>query len=219
MKRFRRDEEGYIVVETIGAFMLFVFMIASILCLVQIVALQARVHFAMTQTALTLSMYNYATELPDKYKVSDKVGDVIDTIGRLAGDSRGASGQTAPNGGADFMSNAGSFIKTLLKDSKKAALADGVIRPLFGRYLGNGTMTGDQYLKSMQIDKGLRAFQFEGFDYPSDTTEVSLIDRYGTITLKVRYEVPYRFWSLPLPFPKLTIIQTVSTRAWMRNAW
>jgi len=55
----KKDEGGYIVVETITAFILFVFLVMSILSLVNIVAVQARVHYALTQTANTLSMYAY----------------------------------------------------------------------------------------------------------------------------------------------------------------
>ena len=40
----RRDERGYIVVETIGSFLLFVLAVTSILSLINIVAVQARVH-------------------------------------------------------------------------------------------------------------------------------------------------------------------------------
>ena len=44
----KRDENGYIVVETIGCFVLFVFLMTSILSLINIVTLQARVHYALT---------------------------------------------------------------------------------------------------------------------------------------------------------------------------
>ncbi len=58
----KKDENGYIVVETIGTFTLFIFLMVSILSLINIVAIQARVHYAMTQTAETVSMYAYALE-------------------------------------------------------------------------------------------------------------------------------------------------------------
>ena len=59
----RRDESGMIVVETVGSFFLFVFLIISILSLVNIVTLQARVHYAATQAATTVSMYSYVLEV------------------------------------------------------------------------------------------------------------------------------------------------------------
>ena len=57
-----KDQRGYIVVETIGAFLLFVFLNISILSLINIVVVQSRVHYALTQSAQALSMYTYALE-------------------------------------------------------------------------------------------------------------------------------------------------------------
>lgn len=59
----RRDEKGYIVVETILCFLLFVLMNFSILSLINVVAVQARVHYALTQAAETVSMYCYSLDL------------------------------------------------------------------------------------------------------------------------------------------------------------
>lgn len=59
----RRDEKGYIVVETIGAFLLFTLLMASILSLINLTAVQARIHNALTQTAETISMYSYVLDL------------------------------------------------------------------------------------------------------------------------------------------------------------
>lgn len=59
----KKDEGGYIVVETILCFVLFVLLMLSILSLVNIVAVQARMHYAMTQTAQTLSMYSYVLDV------------------------------------------------------------------------------------------------------------------------------------------------------------
>ncbi len=58
----RRDEDGYIVVETVMSFTLLVFLMVSILSLINIVTVQARVHYAMTETAKTVSMYCYGLE-------------------------------------------------------------------------------------------------------------------------------------------------------------
>ena len=58
-----KDERGYIVVETIGSFLLFVLLVLSILSLINIVAVQARIHYALTQTAQTISMYSYTLDV------------------------------------------------------------------------------------------------------------------------------------------------------------
>lgn len=83
----KKDENGYIVIETIGTFTLFVFLMASILSLINIVAVQARIHYAMTQTAETISMYSYALEkmgiahpLMGIAASADKTEEQIDTF-------------------------------------------------------------------------------------------------------------------------------------------
>ena len=47
----KRDEGGYIVVETITSFLLFVLLNISILSLINIVTVQSRIHYAVTQAA------------------------------------------------------------------------------------------------------------------------------------------------------------------------
>lgn len=59
----REDDKGHIVVETVCAFIPFVLLVVSILSLVNIVTLQARVHNALSQAAKTLSMYSYLLEV------------------------------------------------------------------------------------------------------------------------------------------------------------
>ena len=58
----KKDDNGYIVVETIFSFTLFVFLIISILSIINIVTVQARVHYAITQAAETISMYSYTLD-------------------------------------------------------------------------------------------------------------------------------------------------------------
>ena len=60
----RQDQRGYIVVETIGSFLLFTLLIVSILTMINIVTVQARVHAALTQACETVSMYSYRGGLP-----------------------------------------------------------------------------------------------------------------------------------------------------------
>lgn len=59
----RGDENGYIVVETITCFILFVFLNISILSLINIVTVQARVYYALTQAAEAVSMYTYVLDV------------------------------------------------------------------------------------------------------------------------------------------------------------
>ena len=149
----KKDQHGYIVVETIGAFMLFVFFVASILMLINIVAVQARVHNAITQAAETVSMYSYILDLTGvsdfKQGVAgraDKAGDQaqnfvnnIDAVvsgirslspGQIQGGIEGASDQAQQwlDDPKEFLSLASNFGIEQLANAGFGTL----IRPLIG---------------------------------------------------------------------------------------
>jgi len=179
--KIRSDEKGYIVVETVGTFVPFMLLVISILSLVNIVTLQARVHYALTQAANTLSMYSYVLEAvgaADKLISLDKdrVGD------------------------ADSMIAA---IISYAANESRNELCESFVRPLVIKYLANGDMSGDEYLRSIKVT----SFEF---------TDSVVIDKNGDVKLSVKYEVGYTFGLLPLPFdPALSITQTAVTKAWL----
>ena len=228
----RKDENGYIVVETIGAFMLFVFLVASILALVGIVALQARVHHAITQTAQTLSMYSYifeATGTSDRFGIANAdtalgragTGAIKSGISAIATASKMFSGDALGGGTADsasdLFSDPAGLIDAFLNSADKSSFSEIAIRPLIGRYMRNGNMSGDDYLKAMGVSGGINSLEILNYDYSASThpAQPKLIDRDGTIIIAVRYEVDYSFWGLPMPFNKLRITQSAATRAWL----
>ena len=233
----RRDEHGYIVVETIGAFMLFVLLIVSILSLVSIVTLQARVHYAMTQAAQTLSMYSYVFEITglaeqftdiggkaDSARINvnelkTNINGVFEGIDSLSVGGTGKSAAGAAKSGYDLFSSPANLVNLLIDDAKNALFSEFVIKPLVGRYLSNGALSGDEYLKSMNVPGGLKGLHFCGFDYfdLSITSDMNsaLIDKDGNIKLIVRYKVSYVFGALPLPFTELSVTQSVQTKAWL----
>lgn len=240
----RNDEQGYIVVETIGAFLLFVFLIVSILSLVNIVALQARVHNAMTQAAKAMSMYSYVFEvtgIADELKAMDEqaentrlkadelkgnINGVISGIRDLSADPMGnignagsilEQGRAALDSGVELIGDPASLINMLVRDGIDKGFAE-LAGVLVERYLCNGAMSGREYLKSMNVESKLN---FHGYinDYidpnVSSNENSVIIDKNGNIKLTVRYDVGYSFWSLPLPFKKLSVTQSVKTKAWL----
>ena len=246
------DDDGYIVVETIGAFVPFVLLIVSILSLVNIVAVQARVHYAMTQAANTLSMYSYTLEvlgiakdltaLDNKaYKVTDEVHGMIDDInGALNGlesmsgvwgaiESGGNAIDRAVGWGEKVVSDPKDVLKNLMSytlDELRNKALEELSRPLIGRYLANGSMSGDAYLRNAGVVNtsgsetliGINALDFYQIDNFGRGNSV-LIDRDGNVKLTVEYEILYTFGSLPLPFkPTLHITQTVITKAWLNGS-
>ena len=242
-----RDEGGYIVVETIGSFLLFLFLILSILTLVNVVTLQARVHYALTQAAETLSMYSYVAEVTgaaphlmnldgeagkvrieaDEFKTN--INGVIDGIQSVSlGDTASAANAAAVQVEGwvkDTLDDPKETIRLILDyglDEARGALTEALIRPMVGRYLRNGAMSGDAYLKSVHVIgglEGLKFYDFSLFDFKNlGDNDSKILDKDGNIKITVRYEIDYTFGALPLPFPKLGVTQIVKTKAWLNGS-
>lgn len=230
-----KDENGYIVVETIGTFIPFVLLIVSILSLINIVTVQSRVHYALTQAANTLSMYSYtleATGIADILKTIDHKGSIVDNevkkmqndIGLVFDEIQALSLDEAQRHGEAALERAHNWGESIADDPKNAlqlvmnyglnegrnALFKNMVAPLVAGYLDNGKMTGKQYLEHVHVIGGLSGLDFEGS---------TLIDMDGNVKITVKYEIEYKFGALPLPFePKLKINQSVKTKAWLNGS-
>lgn len=193
----RRDENGYIVVETIGSFLLFVFLMISILSLVNIVTVQARIHYAMTQTAETVSMYAYTLEVlgvadhmqnsaqqaqkaeTEIYTLQKNINEVLDQIESLNIDGIKASGQKTYDQVSDFVSSAREDPKAILQEFMNLGLQQAgslafeslIVSPLMERYLSSGTMSGDEFLRAFQVIDGIDGLDFADVDLVSFDTE------------------------------------------------
>jgi len=215
----QNDNNGYIVVETVGTFIPFIFLVISILSLVNIVTLQSRVHNALTQTANTLSMYSYvlkATGASDSLMIADSkassTGESINSVmNGIASLSKG--GGFDVNAGKRALSAAEELVgdpRTMIQNfanfgiGELRSMASGqLVQPLVGRHLANGGMTGDEYLKSVRVVN-------------FNISDCVIIDRNGNIKITADYEIEYTFGALRLPFgPTLKITQTVVTKAWL----
>lgn len=236
-----RDERGYIVVETIGAFLPLVLMMLSILSLVNIVAVQARMHYALTQAAQTVSMYGYVLDVTGAARYitenagqAEKVQGEIDTarenIGQVLSGIESLSPEEVVQGGQNLWAQAEDLAamepKQIVQDllnyglnrAGNAAFST-MMRPLVGHYLGNGRLSGDEYLRQAQVIDGLQGLTFTAG--PTSAIKGStLMDSQGFLWLNVVYDVDYTFGALPLPFsePKLSITQTVVTKVWLNGS-
>ena len=244
------DDNGYIVAETVFSFIPFVFLIISILSLVNIVTLQARVHNALTQAAMTLSVYSYTLEATGiandltalDNKASRTAAEVstlqseisavlcalesLSDAGGLIGSAGNALnlsygwGEEAVGDPQEALGKLLSFGQNELKNQVFEVMA----RPLVGRYLANGDMTGDEYLRSVGVvnsrtgASGIDALEFFKLSNLGEGNSV-LLDKDGNVKLTVEYEVEYSFGALPLPFsPTLRITQTAVTKAWLNGS-
>ena len=238
-------EDGYIVVETVGAFVPFIFLIASILSLVNIVTLQTRIHYALTQAANTVSMYCYTLEafnVADKLmrldaehdKVQDELNrmktgfiglmESIDDLSILSGSHDALSAPERPLGLLEGVADdpaevVQKLINYGLGEGAGILFAE-LVRPLVGRYLSNGSLTGDEYLTRVNVTGGLNALSFYEFDplslHSTGHGGSTILDSSGSVILVVQYDIEYKFGSLPLPFkPTMHVTQTVATKAWL----
>jgi hypothetical protein len=194
VSRIRRDSGGYIVVETIGAFVPFLLLVISIISLVNIAAVQARVHYALTQAANTLSMYCYTLEVTgvanemttldnkanrvasEANAFRNDVGSVINGINSFSGIGGAAAG------GGNAVSRAYSLAEQAAGDPKEALqllmnfglnelrgqVFELLARPLVGRYLANGGTSGDEYLRNAGVvntNSGSRRAGLEALEF------------------------------------------------------
>ena len=233
-----KDERGYIVLETISAFLLFTLLVIAILSIISIVTVQARIHYAITQTCETVSMYSYILDLTgaashiqknsakagavqgekDKFEANDS--GQLDGIKHLDPDQIGEKGESLLNQVDDVAGKAAAdpknFIQHLLNYGASQAgsqVFELLVRPLVGRYLSNGELSGDQYLRSYGVIGGL-----DGLDFAQLGAHNSeLLTASGNVKIVVQYDVEYSFGALILPFdePKLHITQEVMTKAWL----
>ncbi|MFI3202274.1 MAG: hypothetical protein R3Y54_12290 [Eubacteriales bacterium] len=217
------------------------FLMISILSLVNIVTLQARVQSALTQAAQTISMYSYVLEVTNAGNIlatvdtsATRVYTEVDTFqSEINGILDGLSGldiDTATESADSLTAHAGSLGEEIAEDPKAMmqmlmqtaldASSDYIfsklVTSLMGRYLSNGEMTGDEYLRSVNVVGGLS----EGFDFMIASTDgTNLIDENGDIQIVVKYNVEYTFGILPLPFgPTLEITQAAKTKLWLGGA-
>ena len=186
----RKDESGSILIEFVGSFLLFVLLIGSILSLVNIVTVQARVHYALTQTANTLSMYGYVLNVLGMDKalmnidkgagtVRNEINTSIDEINEVLGEVNNLSLSGVQKSAGTVMDRFEGWASSTSENPKQtlqliaqfglgeitsAGLALG-LWPLMLRYLANGSLSGEEYLASARIDK----LEFYSFRLPSYT--------------------------------------------------
>lgn len=242
----RRNEGGYIVVETMASFLLFVLLNISILSLINIVTVQSRIHYALTQAAEAVSVYTYTLNvmgvtdhLVTNAKKSSQAEESLNTVKTHINDVISAisklDAKKAMEGTKVLYKDATDTISSVREDPEAAfqlfldynlqegldALFGEAIRPLIGRYLTNGTMTGDQFLKTFHVEGGLNGLQFNDFDALDLNTTKSDDSRFLTgeenVKIVLEYNIDYTFGALPLPFAKLHITQEVMTRAWLNG--
>ena len=189
----KKDERGTVLIEFVGSFLLFVLLIMSVLSLVNLGTMQARMHYAMTQTANTISMYGYVLNVvgADKFLMGidsggeglkDGANKTIDDVNKVLNNINDLNVPGVVNSAEDAAYNIGETVSGAIDNPTQAlqsvlqyALQQGMgfgfeqlLRPLIGYHLTNGEQSGDEYLRSVGVD-GVDSLEFYTFSLPGYT--------------------------------------------------
>ena len=240
-----KDEKGYIVVETLIAFTLYLLAILSILSLVNISVVQSRVHYAITEACESVSMYSYVFQATGQAKhitgLSGKAataeanaGEVVSNLNKIIDSGRNMDG-VGLGQGISGAYEAASNIKPKdilaslvqnLQDAVFAQCMNALSYHYLDNYDSNGSVeqSGEEYLKANNVKDTLT---FNGnYEIGFNDYNISLslgdggsqfLDKKGDITVAISYEIDYRFGGLKLPFTTLKIRQVVKTKAWLNG--
>lgn len=240
----RKDQSGHIVVETLMSFTLFVFFVISILSLINIVVVQSRIHHALTQTAQTVSMYEYCihlTGLDDDLRVTagkaaktrvevnefrKNVQDVFDGISALSGSNDISSAYSSVKGGYEsgkkVVDQAKKWGNTLVNNPKEM-VSQVLTLALNDAYSAAFAAVAEpivmRYLSNGSMNGEGYLESMGVFNFSIDPAKSELLDADGNVVLCATYEINFSFGALPLPFDgSLKFEQTVATRAWLGGA-
>lgn len=233
----KKDERGYIVIEASFSFVLFILTIMSILMLVNITTVQARVHYALTQTANTISVYSYLLDVTGAAGISKQIHakhstvvkgademkadirKVLNGLDLLAAKSAVTRAQSWAGAAAEDPGGALQLIVNAGLGEGKNALTEQLVRPLVEYYLKNGDLKGKKYLELSNVIGDLDFYSADLLNIASSGQNDSvIIDENGDIKLTVNYKIRYQFGFLPLPFKELEVSQTVKTKAWLQGS-
>lgn len=184
----RKDDHGHIVVETLGAFIPFALIMIGIVMLINVVAMQAKVHYALSQTAEEISILSYLDEKSSSARGNTNVTfkEAFDFLNGLAVFFRVANGVD------------GQDLQAYLNFSEET-LAN-VVSHIFEKYMWHGH---DQP-ETLGLIGGYDAFDFNESHIGND----------DKLVLIVKYNIDYTFMGLIRPAKALPVTQTAATKLW-----
>jgi len=241
-KKMLFGDSGVFEIETALMFVPFVILTAIIISLVKISVLQARVHYALTQTVEMLSMYMYTLEVAGAAEhimkadgsaeafrekvngVKKDINEFIDGLGSLNIEQSYSAGSSLYDTSSVFKADPKGLISNLIiygLSEGGSAVFEHIVRPIIGSYLTNGGTDGDAYLTSENVVGGLKLLEFHEFTLLDigDTSSHSskLLTSKGEIVIVCDYEVDIYRNILPFPISTISVTQYVKTKAWLNG--
>ena len=167
-----KDEKGYIVVETLIAFTLYLLAILSILSLVNISVVQSRVHYAVTEACESVAMYSYVFQATGQAKhitgmsgkaetaeanaqtVVENLNQIINSVQSLdlSGVKGGVQGAIQASSRIRVKDVLAMMVQSI-KDSIFAECMNTLSNHYLDNYDSNGSVkqTGEEYLKANNV--------------------------------------------------------------------
>ena len=212
----RKDENGTILIEFVGSFLLFFLLIISILSLVNIVTVQARIHYALSETANTMSIYRYASSAANRAHGGGQtiLNDIDETFKKL---NKFQPGFAAWENSAPAKAYASA--KEFYYDDVRRAVLKKEIEQMILYNLSAGGQSGEDYLRSVRVSNlKLTDLVPPGHSEDASGKKSVYLGSTDLVKLTVEYEIDYTFMGLPLPFePKLKVAQSVMTKVWSQT--
>ena len=215
-----KNENGSIIIETLISFVLFASLCWGILSIISITTLQARVHYALTQTAIELSVYGYVVHAlgfsdnlaamsagaSEAQEMFNNINIMINTL-----DIEGGIGMAG-----DIADDPMAIISNLLSYGLTLASHELIIRPIFNKYLRLGNQSAADYLRNNRV-RGEAGFISGLMGHEIDFTGSHLITENGNIVIVATYNIDFTFGILPIPerFRTIEVVQSVKTRVWL----
>ena len=216
-----RNEKGSIVVETMLSFTLFVLLCWCILAIIIMTTLQTRVHYALTQTAVELSVYAYVIKAlgfadnveaasaghAEAVEMFSNISTIIDNLDI--------------QGGFEFVGDVASdpraYLTRIVQYAAIEASHELIVRPIFFKYLDLGGMGAEAYLQSHRVVPGGTGLIAGMLGNDLIDFSGSYIVRNGNTRIVATYRVDFTFGFLPMPenMRTLEITQSVMTKAWL----
>jgi len=218
MFKITHDDNGHIIVETLGSFTMLIMVMAVIISLVNIIAVKSHIHSAMTQTALDMSMYAYVSTLLPEDSEPGIFSELSNGITNL---STGIAADFAGFFIDDYAAELLRKLASTYDEQTRQMVMDDAVEKIFVKYLCDDLLLAEiqanNYLLKYGIyspdgsRRGLNAMEFSIGDGISST----MVDSNGDTIIIILYKIKFNIFnviSLPL---YLDVQQTVKTKAWL----
>lgn len=233
MKKITTADEGYIVVETLFSFTMLIMVMVVIISLINIVAVQARTHYAITQTAQEMSMYAYVTTLIAPKEDYDSINSggyewVASAQGTLETLSSGITdfGNSIAAGMTGFFIDeyAAEIMRQLSAapdDVARQYVMDDAVKEIFVKYLCDDLSQAETQANAYLIRAGVcdSSGTLQGLNsvsFSSSSGNIStMLDSNGDSVVTIEYKIRFNLFNvIPLPL-YLDVEQSVKTKAWL----